>query len=63
MSNNKLLKFINRPLKHPTGTKHLKPVILADSKARYLEAEARTPYELTILWRYKSGSTISEGRT
>ena len=62
MSNSKLLKYISGPLKHPHGTRQLVPVILADSKGRYLHSEVVTLYEREIVWLYKSGSTIKDAR-
>ena len=63
MSNNKLIKFLQRPLKHPyPRTRGRTPVILSDSKGRYLEDQVVTHYETEIVWLYKSGATITEGR-
>ena len=62
MSFNKLLKFLWGPLKHPRGDRILTPVVLADSKGSYLHSEVVTYIEREIVWRFKSGATIKDGR-
>lgn len=61
MSENKLRKYLRKPLPPVLGTQTLTPVILTDSKAKYLKGYSSTYIEKQIKWRYKSGQTSSQG--
>ena len=61
MSERKLQKYLKRSLPPVIGNKTLTPIVLTDSKGRYLHDFCHTEVELEIRWRYKSGRTSHEG--
>jgi len=60
MSNTKLLKQIGKPLPSPNGQKTHTPVILSDSKGKYLEKKVSNSIEKSIKWWIKSGDTCKK---
>ena len=61
MSNNKLLKYLHRPYTECKGNKIHTPVVLTDSKGKWLERKVSLPTEKEVKWWIKSGQTCKEG--
>jgi len=61
MTERKLRKYLSKPLLPLEGHKILTPIILTDSKARYLKDICTSQIEPKIIWRYKSGQSTKEG--
>lgn len=61
MSKRKLQKYLEKSFPPIVGNKQLTPVILTDSKAKYLIEHCSTEIESQIRWRYKSGQSTEKG--
>lgn len=61
MTEHKLLKYLKQRFEPPSGDKVLTPVILTDSKAKYLLSQCKTPFENSIRWWFESGRTSAQG--
>lgn len=61
MSVNRLQKYINKQTPPLTGSKQLVPVLLSDSKGRYLEEQRQDAIDYHIKFWYKGGRTTAEG--
>ncbi|CAG2244624.1 unnamed protein product [Mytilus edulis] len=61
MTEHKLEKYLKKEFIPPTSPASLTPVIISDSKGRYLENQCTTAFEKNIKWWYKSGQTSSQG--
>lgn len=61
MTEHKLLKYLRQRFDPPTGDDRLTPVILTDSKGRYLSYQCKTPFENSIKWWGESGRSSGQG--
>jgi len=61
MTERKLRKYLSKPLLPLEGHKILTPIILTDSKARYLKDICTSQVESQIIWRYKPGQSAEVG--
>jgi hypothetical protein len=61
MSTNKLTKYTGRPYPEKVGRRNITPVVLSDSKGKYLERKVADKHEREIKWWIKSGENTSEG--
>lgn len=64
MSNAKLVKFINKTTVPPTSRKNYTPVILSDSKGKWLKQKVKptNQVENEIIWWSKGGSKVKQLR-
>lgn len=61
MSENKLIKYLRKEFKVPSGTQHLTPILLSDSKGFSLQKQASNPVEQSIKLWCKSGRNSRQG--
>ena len=61
MTERKLQKYLNKTLPPVVGSKTLTPVILTDSKAKYLIKHCSSIVESQIRWRFRSGQSTERG--
>ena len=61
MTEHKLLKYVSKQFQAPSGDRQLVPVVLTDSKRRYLNNLCRNGVELSITWWNQSGRTTKQG--
>ncbi|CAG2220939.1 unnamed protein product [Mytilus edulis] len=61
MTEHKLEKYLKKTFNPPIGPSRLVPVVLSDSKARYLQSECKLSPEIDIKWWFKSGQTSTSG--
>jgi len=65
MTDSKLIKYLekinSKEDQAPTGPRIRKPLIISDSKGRYLREHIQSPVENQIIWQYKGGRTTYEG--
>lgn len=61
MTEHKLLKYLSKTFEPPEGQQKLVPVVLTDSKGKYINYQCKTGFENNIKWWYKSGRNSSEG--
>jgi hypothetical protein len=57
----KLLKYLSKTFELPVDNKRLTPVVLTDSKGKYLERYCQNPLENSIKWWAKPGRNSTEG--
>ncbi|CAG2233857.1 unnamed protein product [Mytilus edulis] len=60
MTEAKLIKYLQIPRKPLTGTQHLAPIIISDSKGSYLRDQVVHSLDKNIHWQCKSGTTIQD---
>ncbi|CAG2193590.1 unnamed protein product [Mytilus edulis] len=61
MSENKLIKYLRKEFKVPSGTQHLTPILLSDSKGFSLQKQASNVVEQSIKLWCKSGRNSRQG--
>ena len=61
MTEKKLQKYLKRKLPPIIGHQTLSPIILTDSKAKYLIDYCTSEIELQIKWRFRGGRNSSQG--
>ena len=61
MTKHKLLKYLSKTFELPVDNKRLTPVVLTDSKGKYLERYCQNPLENSIKWWAKPGRNSTEG--
>lgn len=61
MSKRKLCKYLEKPVPPIEGHKQLTPLVLTDSKAKYLIEHCTTEVQSQIRWRFRSGQTTQQG--
>ena len=61
MTEHKLEKYLKKTFNPPIGPSRLVPVVLSDSKARYLQSECKLSPEVDIKWWFKSGQKSTDG--
>lgn len=61
MTDKKLLKYLKKSFEPPNGEQILTPVVLTDSKGKYLQAQCSLPIENSIRWWDKSGRNSKQG--
>ena len=61
MTEHKLLKYLSKTFELPVDNKRLTPVVLTDSKGKYLERYCQNPLENSIKWWAKPGRNSTEG--
>lgn len=61
MTERKLQKYLNKTLPPIVGSRKLTPVILTDSKAKYLIRHCSSTVESQIRWRFRSGQSTERG--
>ena len=62
MSENKLRKFINKQTPPLTGRKRLQPIVLSDSKGRYIEILYSDTTEKQLIMISQSGLKAEESK-
>ena len=61
MTERKLQKYLNKTLPPVVGSRKLTPVILTDSKAKYLIRHCSSTAESQIRWRFRRGQSTERG--
>jgi len=61
MSENKLRKYLKRPLPPIIGQQLYTPIVISDSKGKYLKDNCSTEIEHNIKWRCVSGRSVEQG--
>lgn len=61
MTDKKLLKYLRKSFEPPNGEQRLTPVVLTDSKGKYLQPQCSLPIGTNIRWWDKSGRNTKQG--
>ena len=60
-SENKIRKYLKRPLPPIIGQQLYTPIVISDSKGKYLKDNCSTEIEHNIKWRGTSGRSVEQG--
>lgn len=61
MTDHKLLRYISKTFVLPSDPIRLVPVIITDSKAKYIKNYCINPIENSIKWWFKPGQNSTQG--